>query len=180
MWLSIGLAGLISMLTIGRTSCVSGILLNTMTTRTRRLRNLGVRRSSRGLPLGALLVTAVGLKDWSNISFLIDNNADNNRCGLCCDPGFDLLVRAAPAGHGILRLNSASTRSIIATPTFMSDCCCNCFPHAPRGVATCTEFTRPPAGAIFGAGAHADRYGEPGASLHLLDVAELGTRRCYL
>jgi len=65
----IGLAAIILMLTVGRIAGVSGIVLNALTA------SDAAGRSWRlafilGLPLGALLVTAVGLKDWSGMSFL--------------------------------------------------------------------------------------------------------------
>ena len=64
----IGLAAVFLMLTIGRIAGVCGIALNAMTD------SDGSGRSWRlafmlGLPLGALLVTALGLKDWSSLSF---------------------------------------------------------------------------------------------------------------
>ena len=64
----IGLAAIILMLTIGRIAGVCGIALNAMTA------GDAAGRSWRfafvlGLPLGALLVSALGLKDWSSITF---------------------------------------------------------------------------------------------------------------
>src|ERR1019366_10078394 len=64
----IGLAAIILMLTIGRIAGVCGIALNAVTA------SDAAGRSWRlafllGLPLGALLVSALGLKDWSSITF---------------------------------------------------------------------------------------------------------------
>ena len=64
----IGLAAIILMLTIGRIAGVCGIALNAMTA------GDAAGRSWRlafvlGLPLGALLVSALGLKDCSSITF---------------------------------------------------------------------------------------------------------------
>jgi uncharacterized membrane protein YedE/YeeE len=64
----IGLASILLMLTLGRIAGVCGIALNAMTA------SDAAGRSWRlafivGLPLGALLVTAAGLKDWSSIGF---------------------------------------------------------------------------------------------------------------
>ena len=64
----IGLATVLLMLTIGRIAGVGGIALNAMVPgdaagRLWRLAFLA------GFPLGAVLVTAVGLKDWSSVSF---------------------------------------------------------------------------------------------------------------
>ena len=64
----IGLAAIILMLTIGRIAGVCGIALNAMTA------GDAAGRSWRlafvlGLPLGALLVSALGLKGWSSITF---------------------------------------------------------------------------------------------------------------
>ena len=64
----IGLAATMLMLTIGRIAGVSGILINTMTTRDTLARSWRMAFVL-GLPLGALLVMAADLKDWSNISF---------------------------------------------------------------------------------------------------------------
>jgi uncharacterized protein len=64
----IGLAAIILMLTIGRIAGVSGIVPNAIIASDAAG---GSWRSAfvLGLPLGALLVTAVGLKDWSSLSF---------------------------------------------------------------------------------------------------------------
>jgi hypothetical protein len=64
----IGLAAIVLMLTIGRIAGVCGIALNAMAA------SDAAGRSWRlafilGLPLGALLVTAIGLKDWNGVSF---------------------------------------------------------------------------------------------------------------
>jgi len=113
----IGLAATFLMLTIGRIAGVSGILLNTITP------SDTVGRSWRlafvlGLPLGALLVTAIGLKDWSNISF---------PAGLQTMIIAGLLVGAGStfgsgctSGHGICGLARFSMRSLIATTIFIT------------------------------------------------------------
>ena len=64
----IGLAAITLMLTIGRIAGVCGIVVNAMTATD------VMGRSWRlafvlGLPLGALVVTAFGLKDWSSVGF---------------------------------------------------------------------------------------------------------------
>lgn len=113
----IGLAATMLMLTIGRIAGVSGILLNTMTTRDT------VARSWRmafvlGLPLGALLVTAVGLKDWSNISFPA-TMPTMIVAGFVVGVG-STFGSGCTSGHGICGLARLSMRSIIATATFMT------------------------------------------------------------
>jgi uncharacterized protein len=113
----IGLAATMLMLTIGRMAGVSGILLNTMTTRDT------VARSWRmafvlGLPLGALLVTAVGLKDWSNISFPA-TMPTIIAAGFVVGVG-STFGSGCTSGHGICGLARLSMRSIIATATFMT------------------------------------------------------------
>jgi len=64
----IGLSAVILMLTIGRTAGISGIVVNAMTA------TGAMDRSWRlafivGLPLAALLVAALGWKDWSSLAF---------------------------------------------------------------------------------------------------------------
>lgn len=113
----IGLAATILMLTIGRIAGVSGILLNTMTA------SDAIGRSWRlafvlGLPLGALLVTAVGLKDWSNISFP-GGVPTMILAGLLVGAG-STFGSGCTSGHGICGLARFSRRSLIATTTFIT------------------------------------------------------------
>ena len=105
------------MLTIGRMAGVSGILLNTMTTRDT------VARSWRmafvlGLPLGALLVTAVGLKDWSNISFPA-TMPTIIAAGFVVGVG-STFGSGCTSGHGVCGLARLSPRSLAATLTFIA------------------------------------------------------------
>lgn len=113
----IGLAATILMLTVGRIAGVSGILLNTMTSRDT------VGRSWRlafvlGLPLGALLVTAIGLKDWSNISFPA-GVPTMILAGLLVGAG-STFGSGCTSGHGICGLARLSMRSLVATATFIT------------------------------------------------------------
>src|SRR6478672_4531906 len=64
----IGLSAVMLMLGIGRVAGISGIVSNAMvaTDATDRPWRLAFIL---GLPLGAILVTALGLKDWSNVTF---------------------------------------------------------------------------------------------------------------
>ncbi len=71
-----------------------------------------------GLPLGALLVTAVGLKDWSNISFPA-TMPTMIVAGFVVGVG-STFGSGCTSGHGICGLARLSMRSIIATATFMT------------------------------------------------------------
>ena len=113
----IGLAAIALMLTIGRIAGVCGIALNAMTARD------AAGRSWRlafilGLPLGALLVTAVGLKDWSGVSFPATMPM-TVIAGFIV--GFGSIVGSGcTSGHGICGLARFSMRSVVATVTFMA------------------------------------------------------------
>jgi uncharacterized membrane protein YedE/YeeE len=111
----IGLATIILMLTIGRIAGVAGIALNAMTA------GDAAGRSSRlafilGLPLGALLVTAIGLKDWSSMSFPA-TMPTTFFAGFIVGVG-STLGSGCTSGHGICGLARFSMRSIVATVTF--------------------------------------------------------------
>lgn len=113
----IGLSAVMLMLTIGRIAGVCGIVVNAMTT------NDATDRSWRlafllGLPMGALLVTAFGWKDWSNLSFPATMPM-TVIAGLLVGAG-TTLGSGCTSGHGICGLARFSTRSIIATATFMA------------------------------------------------------------
>jgi uncharacterized membrane protein YedE/YeeE len=113
----IGLAAIVLMLTIGRIAGVCGIALNAMTARD------AAGRSWRlafilGLPLGALLVTAIGLKDWSGVSFPATMPM-TVIAGFIV--GFGSIVGSGcTSGHGICGLARFSMRSVVATATFMA------------------------------------------------------------
>ena len=113
----IGIAAIILMLTIGRIAGVSGIALNAMTP------SDAAGRSWRlafilGLPLGALLVTAVGLKDWSSISFPASMST-TVIAGFIVGVG-STFGSGCTSGHGICGLARFSMRSIVATVTFIA------------------------------------------------------------
>jgi uncharacterized membrane protein YedE/YeeE len=113
----IGIAAIILMLTIGRIAGVSGIALNAMTP------SDSAGRSWRlafilGLPLGALLVTAVGLKDWSSISFPASMST-TVIAGFIVGVG-STFGSGCTSGHGICGLARFSMRSIVATVTFIA------------------------------------------------------------
>ncbi|MBI5265186.1 MAG: YeeE/YedE family protein [Bradyrhizobium sp.] len=113
----IGLAATILMLTIGRIAGVCGIAVNAMTDYD------GSGRLWRvafllGLPLGAMLVGAAGLKDWSHLQFQAS-------LPVTVVAGFVVGVGATfgsgcTSGHGICGLARFSTRSIVATATFIA------------------------------------------------------------
>ena len=112
----IGVAAVILMLTIGRIAGVCGIALNAMTD------SDATGRSWRlafilGLPLGALLVTAVGLKDWSSVSFPA-TMPTMAIAGFIVGVG-STLGSGCTSGHSICGLARFSMRSIVATVTFM-------------------------------------------------------------
>jgi uncharacterized protein len=113
----IGLAAAILMLTIGRIAGVSGILLNTITTSDTAGRSWRLAFVL-GLPLGALLVTAIGLKDWSNISFPAAMPT-TILAGLLVGAG-STLGSGCTSGHGICGLARFSMRSLVATATFIT------------------------------------------------------------
>lgn len=113
----IGLAAIVLMLTIGRIAGVCGIALNAMAA------SDAAGRSWRlafilGLPLGALLVTAIGLKDWNGVSFPA-SMPTTIVAGFIV--GFGSIVGSGcTSGHGICGLARFSMRSIVATATFMA------------------------------------------------------------
>ena len=113
----IGLAALMLMLTIGRIAGVSGIALNAMTA------SDAAGRSWRlafvlGLPLGALAVAAVGLKDWSGVNFPAGTPA-TVIAGFIVGVG-STFGSGCTSGHGICGLARFSLRYLVATATFMA------------------------------------------------------------
>ena len=113
----IGLAAIILMLTIGRIAGVCGIVVNAMTASDAagRLWRLAFIL---GLPLGALLVTALGLKDWSSITFPA-TMPTTAMAGLIVGVGATV-GSGCTSGHGICSLARFSMRSVVATVTFMA------------------------------------------------------------
>ena len=112
----IGLAAVFLMVTIGRIAGVCGIALNAMTD------SDGSGRSWRlafmlGLPLGALLVTALGLKDWSSLSFPA-GIPTTIVAGFIVGVG-STFGSGCTSGHGICGVARFSKRSIVATATFI-------------------------------------------------------------
>jgi hypothetical protein len=71
-----------------------------------------------GLPLGALLVTALGLKDWSGLAFPATIPM-TVVAGLLVGVG-TTLGSGCTSGHGICGLARFSMRSVTATATFMA------------------------------------------------------------
>jgi uncharacterized protein len=113
----IGLAAIILMLTIGRIAGVCGIVVNAMTA-SDVMGRLWRLAFILGLPLGALLVTAFGLKDWSSIAFPAAMPA-TVIAGLIVGVGATV-GSGCTSGHGICGLARVSMRSIVATVTFMA------------------------------------------------------------
>jgi hypothetical protein len=113
----IGLAAVILMLTIGRIAGVCGIALNAV------MPSDAAGRPWRwafllGLPLGALLVTAIGWKDWSGVSFTATTPM-TLIAGFIVGVG-TTLGSGCTSGHGICGLARFSMRSLVATVTFMA------------------------------------------------------------
>jgi uncharacterized protein len=113
----IGLSAVMLMLGIGRLAGISGIVSNAMvaTDATDRPWRLAFIL---GLPLGAILVTALGLKDWSNVTFATSTMM-TAVAGLFVGVG-TTLGSGCTSGHGICGLSRLSYRSIVATATFMA------------------------------------------------------------
>src|SRR4051794_26747382 len=113
----IGLAAVMLMLSLGRVAGICGIVVNAMTDAD------VMGRSWRlafilGMPLGALLVTALGLKDWSGIAFpaaMPTTILAGFIVGLGATVG-----SGCTSGHGICGLARFSKRSVVATLTFMA------------------------------------------------------------
>ncbi len=113
----IGLSAIVLMLTVGRIAGVCGIALNAIVARD------AAGRSWRlafllGLPLGALFVTAIGLKDWSGASFPATTPM-TVVAGFIVGVG-STLGSGCTSGHGICGLARFSMRSVIATVTFVA------------------------------------------------------------
>ena len=113
----IGLSAVILMLGIGRVAGISGIVSKALinadaTDRSWRLAFM------LGLPLGAILVTALGLKDWSGVTFPATTMM-TAIAGLIVGIG-TTLGSGCTSGHGICGLSRLSIRSIVATVTFMA------------------------------------------------------------
>lgn len=112
----IGLASVLLMLTIGRIAGICGMLLSVLQWPgghdvTWRLAFLG------GLPLGAFIVWAVGLKDWNALS-LPASPVTTALAGVAVGIG-TTLGSGCTSGHGICGLARLSFRSLAATCTFM-------------------------------------------------------------
>ena|SRR5215211_1145748 len=113
----IGFAALVLMLTIGRIAGVSGTVLSAMVpgdTSGRAWRLAFIL----GLPLGALIVTAAHLKDWSIVSFPASPRL-TVVAGLIVGIGATL-GSGCTSGHGICGLARLSPRSVVATATFLT------------------------------------------------------------
>ena len=110
----IGIAAVLLMAGIGRIAGVSGIVLAAMVAPGRAWRWAFVV----GLPLGALLVGALGLKDWSTVTFPASLPI-TALAGLAVGAGA-ILGSGCTSGHGICGLARLSVRSLVATATFMA------------------------------------------------------------
>ena len=113
----IGLSAVVLMLTVGRIAGVCGIALNAM------IASDTAGRSWRlaflvGLPVGALLVTAIGLKDWSGVTFPA-TIPTTILAGFIVGVG-SIVGSGCTSGHGICGLARFSLRSVVATTTFLA------------------------------------------------------------
>jgi uncharacterized membrane protein YedE/YeeE len=113
----IGFAAIFLMLAIGRIAGVCGITLNAM------MASDAAGKSWRlafmmGLPLGALLVTALGMKDWAGVSFP-SAIPTTIIAGFIVGIG-STIGSGCTSGHGICGLARFSKRSIVATMTFLA------------------------------------------------------------
>ncbi len=113
----IGLAAVLMMFTLGRIAGVCGIVFNALTTRDPLNTQWRVAFIV-GLPLGALLVTLVGLKDWSSLSFPVAMPT-TIIAGFIVGIG-TTFGSGCTSGHGICGLARFSVRSLVATATFIA------------------------------------------------------------
>ncbi|MFN3892713.1 MAG: YeeE/YedE family protein [Beijerinckiaceae bacterium] len=113
----IGLAAVILMAGIGRIAGVCGILLTMMTSRDAGAISWRLAFVL-GMPLGALLVVALGWKDISALVFPADLLA-TAFAGILVGVG-TTLGSGCTSGHGVCGLARFSIRSIAATMTFMA------------------------------------------------------------
>ena len=113
----IGIAAVLLMAGIGRIAGVSGIFLSMFTSRDSK--EVGWRLVFLiGMPLGALLVVGLGLKDLRDMTFPAGMLA-TIVAGLLVGVG-TTLGSGCTSGHGVCGIARLSTRSIIATLTFMT------------------------------------------------------------
>jgi uncharacterized protein len=113
----IGLAAIILMLTIGRIAGVSGIALNAIVAGDSSGRPWRLAFVA-GLPLGTLMVFALGLKDWHSLSFPA-TMPTTIVAGFIVGVGATL-GSGCTSGHGICGLARFSIRSVAATLTFVA------------------------------------------------------------
>jgi uncharacterized membrane protein YedE/YeeE len=113
----IGIAAVFLMLTIGRIAGVCGIVLNAMTARDLTEKSWRLAFIM-GLPLGAILVTGLGLKDWTNITFPA-NVPTTIVAGFIVGIG-STFGSGCTSGHGVCGLARFSKRSIVATAIFVA------------------------------------------------------------
>jgi uncharacterized protein len=112
----IGIGAVLLMATIGRIAGICGMLFSALTSF--EVANAPWRLAFLvGLPVGALLVTAAGLKDWTSLSFPA-GTAATVAGGLLVGFG-TILGSGCTSGHGICGLARWSRRSLVATLVFM-------------------------------------------------------------
>jgi len=113
----IGFAAIFLMLTIGRIAGVCGITLNAMTASDAGGKSWRLAFML-GLPVGALLVTALELKDWAGVSFPA-TMPTTIIAGFIVGVG-STIGSGCTSGHGICGVARFSKRSIVATVTFIA------------------------------------------------------------
>jgi uncharacterized membrane protein YedE/YeeE len=110
----IGLAAALMMLGIGRIAGVSGILMSVFT---RQAGPIGWRVAFlAGMPVGALLVVALGIRDLGGLTFTA-NSWTVVVAGLLVGAG-TTFGSGCTSGHGICGIARLSPRSIAATLAF--------------------------------------------------------------
>lgn len=113
----IGIAAVLLMAGIGRIAGVSGILMSLLVSRD--FGAVGWRAAFLiGMPLGALLVIALGFKDIRDLTFPAGMLA-TVAAGLLVGAG-TTLGSGCTSGHGVCGIARLSWRSIVATLTFMA------------------------------------------------------------
>ena len=112
----IGVAAVLMMLGIGRIAGISGILLSVFN---REASSVGWRVAFiAGLPIGALVAVALGLRDLRGLIFPVDATTIAI-AGLLVGVG-TTLGSGCTSGHGICGVARLSLRSIVATILFMA------------------------------------------------------------
>ena len=127
----IGLAAVVLMLSLGRIAGVCGIAASALVPDDASDRWWRVAFIA-GLPLGAFLVSAAGLKDWTSLAFASDLPAMAFGGFIV---GFGATIGSGcTSGHGVCGLARLSPRSIVATATFLATAVATVFAARHLGI----------------------------------------------